>query len=274
MEFLKKFSNWYFSRRSLPYWAILSMDILICYLSGIYVTWLYWNGTRILGSIIPLLTTLSLYMVFNVIAFKIFHTYSGIIRYSSFIDLKKVGYAMGLALILAMIFHYVLYYADTYFLVHFGLRFAHFQGRQIIIIYLLATLLMWACRVLIKSVYDASFANDGASKTLIYGVRDGGISLAKNIINEKPTRYLLKGFISHNPAYKARLLMGERVYPVDEHLKDVIVREGIKTVLVSPIQNDRFRHDTKLQDLLIEHFDVARNERMDSKWNSKRFKAC
>ena len=109
MEFLKKLSNWYFSRRSLPYWAILGMDILICYLSGIYVTWLYWNGARILGSIIPLLTTLSFYMIFNVIAFKIFHTYSGIIRYSSFIDLKKVGYAMGVALVLTEIFHSIIY---------------------------------------------------------------------------------------------------------------------------------------------------------------------
>lgn len=244
MKFFNKITNWYFSKRSLPYWAILAMDILICYLSGILVFWLYYRGAVTLGNIALLTKTIFTYMCFNLIGFKIFHTYSGIIRYSSFVDLKRVGYAMGVSLIVAEIMHYVVYSWD--------LEFVRLQGRQLVAMYLLATMAMWAARIVIKSIYDVSFANEGAAKTLIYGVRDGGVALAKNIRSEKPTRYLLKGFISHNPGYKSRLLMGEHVYQVGEGLRSVIEKEGISTVLVSPLQNERFRKDAFLQDLLID----------------------
>ena len=244
MKFFNKITNWYFSKKSLPYWAILAMDILICYLSGILVFWLYYRGAVTLGNIALLTKTIFTYMCFNLIGFKIFHTYSGIIRYSSFVDLKRVGYAMGVSLIVAEIMHYVVYSWD--------LEFVRLQGRQLVAMYLLATMAMWAARIVIKSIYDVSFANEGAAKTLIYGVRDGGVALAKNIRSEKPTRYLLKGFISHNPGYKSRLLMGEHVYQVSGGLRSVIEKEGISTVLVSPLQNERFRKDTFLQDLLID----------------------
>ena len=244
MKFFNKITNWYFSKKSLPYWAILAMDILICYLSGILVFWLYYRGAVTLGNIALLTKTIFTYMCFNLIGFKIFHTYSGIIRYSSFVDLKRVGYAMGVSLIVAEIMHYVVYSWD--------LEFVRLQGRQLVAMYLLATMAMWAARIVIKSIYDVSFANEGAAKTLIYGVRDGGVALAKNIRSEKPTRYLLKGFISHNPGYKSRLLMGEHVYQVGEGLRSVIEKEGISTVLVSPLQNERFRKDAFLQDLLID----------------------
>lgn len=244
MTFFSKFTNWYFSKRSLPYWAILAMDIMICYLSGIFVFWLYYRGAVTLGNIVLLSKTIFTYMCFNLIGFKIFHTYSGIIRYSSFVDLKRVGYAMGVSLVIAEVMHYVIYSWD--------LEFVRLQGRQLVAMYLLATMAMWVARIIIKSVYDVSFANDGATKTLIYGVKDGGVALAKNIRSEKPTRYLLKGFISHNSEYKSRLLMGERVYQVGESLRSVIEKEGISTVLVSPLQNERFRKDVFLQDLLID----------------------
>ena len=244
MTFFSKFTNWYFSKRSLPYWAILAMDIMICYLSGILVFWLYYRGAVTLNNFGLLTKTIFTYMCFNLIGFKIFHTYSGIIRYSSFVDLKRVGYAMGVSLVIAEVMHYVIY--------GWNLEFVRLQGRQLVAMYLLATMAMWAARIIIKSVYDVSFANDGASKTLIYGVKDGGIALAKNIRSEKPTRYLLKGFISHSSEYKSRLLMGERVYQVGESLRSVIEKGGISTVLVSPLQNERFCKDVFLQDLLID----------------------
>ena len=145
MTFFNKITNWYFSKRSLPYWAILAMDILICYLSGILVFWLYYRGAVTLGNIALLTKTIFTYMCFNLIGFKIFHTYSGIIRYSSFVDLKRVGYAMGVSLIVAEIMHYVVYSWD--------LEFVRLQGRQLVAMYLLATMAMWAARIVIKSIY-------------------------------------------------------------------------------------------------------------------------
>ena len=175
MIVFNKLTNWYFTKRSLPYWAILAMDILICYLSGIFVFWMYYRGAVTFKNIELLSKTICMYMCFNLIGFKLFHTYSGIIRYSSFVDLKRVGYAMVVSLGVAEVMHYVIYSWD--------LDFVRLQGRQLVAMYVVATMAMWTARVLIKSVYDISFANDGASKTLIYGVRDGGIGLAKSIRN-------------------------------------------------------------------------------------------
>ena len=244
MIVFNKLTNWYFTKRSLPYWAILAMDILICYLSGIFVFWMYYRGAVTFKNIELLSKTICMYMCFNLIGFKLFHTYSGIIRYSSFVDLKRVGYAMVVSLGVAEVMHYVIYSWD--------LDFVRLQGRQLVAMYVVATMAMWTARVLIKSVYDISFANDGASKALIYGVRDGGIALAKSIRNEKPSRYLLKGFISHNPQYKSHLLLGERVYQVNEGLRAFLEKGHISTVLVSPLQNERFRNDHFLQDMLID----------------------
>jgi FlaA1/EpsC-like NDP-sugar epimerase len=184
-------------------------------------------------------------MIFNLIGFKIFHTYSGIIRYSSFVDLQRVAYAMGLSCFLALVAHYAIYYLPTDF-------FIRLQGRQIIAMYVVATILMWAVRILIKTVYDVSFNVDGALPSLVYGIKDGGVGIAKNIRNQKPSKYVLKGFISHDNGFKGHLLMGERVFLVNDDLIEYLERTRIKAVFVSPLQNETFRNDQKLQDLLLE----------------------
>ena len=102
---LNKLLNWYFSKNALPYWLVFIMDCLICYLSGLFVFWLYYNGAVTLGNIVILSKTIFVYMVFNIIGFRVFHTYSGVLRYSSFVDLQRVGLAMGLSCIIALIVH-------------------------------------------------------------------------------------------------------------------------------------------------------------------------
>lgn len=243
MNFISKITSWYFAKNSLPFWAILLADCFICYLSGIFVFWLYYRGAVTLGNILLLSKTVALYMCFNLIGFKIFHTYSGIIRFSSFVDLKRVAYAMMLSLAIAEVMHYGIYYWD--------LRFVRLEGRQIVAMYVISMLAMWMERVFIKSLYDTAFANEGAKKVMIYGVKDGGVALAKSIRSEKPTRYLLKGFISHESQFKFKMLMGENVYQVNEELTDNIKKLGVTAVLVSPLQNERFRKDSLLQDILL-----------------------
>ena len=219
------------------------MDCLICYLAGIFVFWMYYRGAVTLGNIILLSKTILMYMCFNIIGFRIFHTYSGVIRYSSFVDLKRVGYAMALSLAVAEVMHYVVY--------GWNLSFIRLQGRQVAAMYVVAMLGMWMARIFIKSLYDASFANEGAAKAVIYGTKDGGVALAKSIRNEKPSRYLLKGFISHDPSLKFHMLMGEKVFQVSKELPEILEDLGVKTILVSPLQNERFRKDAALQDILM-----------------------
>lgn len=242
---LQKILNWYFTKNALPYWCILMLDLLICYLSGIFVFWLYYHGAVTLGNIVILTKTIFVYMIFNLLGFKIFHTYSGIIRYSSFVDLERVGLAMALSCIVALVFHYIIYpFHQTW-------GFVPLEGRQILAMYVIATILMWAMRVLVKSLYDVAFSADKGTRTFVYGVKEGGVGLAKNIRNEKPSHFQLKGFISPEPHYGGRILLGEKVYEVNEDLPHVLRGMNIQAVLVSPLQNEQFRADENLQDMLI-----------------------
>lgn len=241
---LDKILNWYFSRNALPYWMVFIMDCLICYLSGMFVFWMYYNGAVTLGNIAILSKTIGMYMCFNVIGFRIFHTYSGVLRYSSFVDLQRVGYAMAFSCVLALIFHYPVFYTDW--------NFVRLQGRQIIAMYVVATIMMWAMRVIVKVLYDVVFSSAKGERTLIYGVADGGVGLAKNIRNNKHSKFQLKGFISHNDTLVGSLLLGEKVYQVRKNFPNLLKEMNIGAVLVSPLQNESFRNNQELQDYLID----------------------
>ncbi|WP_077195896.1 polysaccharide biosynthesis protein [Prevotella ihumii] len=243
MNTIKRLLEWYFSKKALPYWAILVFDSLICYFSGIFVFWLYYHGAITFDNIALLTKTICVYMIFNFIGFRVFRTYSGIIRYSSFVDLLRVSFAMLLSLTIAELMHYIIYSWD--------LNFVRLEGRQIAAMYLVATIGMIAFRVLVKSIYDTVFNTDKGVLTLIYGVQEGGIGLAKNIRNENNSKFKLKGFISNDANLTDKLLMGKKIYVGNEKLADYISEMNIQAVLVSPIQVENFRNDTALQDILI-----------------------
>ena len=221
------------------------MDCLIFLFSAALVYWMFHRGYQTMVHFRQLMLTMTVFLVVNVFFFRIFRTYAGIIRYSSFVDLKRVAYANLLALIVVAFLHYPMFsLPKTYF--------AHLVLREILAIYLIATVLMWGLRVLAKTLYDVTSAtNKRAMKVFIYGVRDGGVGLAKSINSEHPARFILRGFISHEPGYEHHILMGRRVYNDDEHLTAVIHKLGIDAVLVSPLRNREFRNNEKLQDLLI-----------------------
>ena len=243
MKIIQKLLNWYLSINALPYWVILVVDSFICYLSGIFVFWMYYHGAIAWENMVLLTKTIFMYMVFNLIGFRLFRTYSGIIRYSSFVDLQRVALAMVLSLSIAEVMHYVIY--------HWNLEFVRLEGRQIAAMYLVATIGMMLFRILVKSLYEVVFNTDKGLRTLIYGVKDGGVGLAKTIRSGQKSNFQLKGFIAHDPTLGGRILMGEKVYMADEDLAKYIKVLKIQAVLVSPLQNDKFRNDLKLQDTLL-----------------------
>ncbi len=243
MKIIDKIFQWYFTKNALPYWVVLAIDIFICYLSGILVFWFYYHGAVEFSNLSILTRTIFVYMVFALVGFRVFKTYSGIIRYSSFVDLQRVGLAMLLSLVIAEVMHYVMYSWD--------IKFVRFQGRQIAVMYLVATIGLVVFRILVKAIYDAYLNPNRRIRTLIYGVKEGGIGIANNICNDRNTNFMLKGFISHDDLYSGNTLMGEKIYTINDKLEEVIESNDIRAVLVSPMQVDRFRANTRLQDILI-----------------------
>ena len=244
---IRKIVASYFSKRTFPYWCVLLLDSAILFLSGVFDYWCFNRGTALQLNFWPLTYLMLLCVGVHFIFFAIFRTYSGIIRYSSFNDLIHVAQAMGCSALAVIAVHFFTNSCPPRV-------FAHVQVRQILIAEAIATGLMWLLRVSIKWVYDTYFRTEGAKNVFIYGIRAGGIGLAKAIRSEKPMRYRLRGFISHDPALGANgtRLMGEPVYEVDAGLPDVIRRKEIAAVLVAPGRIDRFRNDTALQDYILQ----------------------
>ena len=243
MGFINRLFNWYFTKNSLPYWVIFLLDCGILMVSGMMVYWVF-NRIGLIEDFWKVLNTLILYILLSLVGFRMFHTYTGIMRYSSFVDLVRVIYSNGVSLILVLLADYFTDYLP-------GAHFVHFTTTQICLIYLMATLLMWLTRVMAKTIYDVTTSDKRALRVLIYGAMSGGVGLAKNINTVRPKRFILKGFISHNPKLKHTTLMGEKVYNLNDDLKSVIKRQGIEAVLVSPLRQREFRNNVELQDILI-----------------------
>lgn len=244
---IRKIVDSYFSKRTFPHWCVLLLDSAILFLSGVFVYWCFNRGTALQLNFWPLTYLMLLCVGVHFIFLAIFRTYSGIIRYSSFNDLIRVALAMGCSALAVIAVHFFTNSCPSRV-------FAHVQVRHILIAEAIATGLMWLLRVSIKWVYDTYFRTEGAKNVFIYGIRAGGIGLAKAIRSEKPMRYCLRGFISHDPALGANgtRLMGEPVYEVDASLPDVIRRNGIAAVLVAPGRIGKFRNDTALQDYILQ----------------------
>ena len=241
---LDKILHWYFKRASLPYWCILILDCLVFLISGIFVYYLFHESVQTLLNLCPLTHILLVYMAINIVFYRLFYTYSGVIRYSSFVDLQRVVCANGLAMIVVLLLHYwVFLWPNT--------SFAHLPGREIVSIYVMTTVIMFCIRVLVKNVYDVTLTNNQALKTIIYGTGGGGIGLAKNIRSQRPLRFRLNGFVSHDPHFNHHQLMGVHVFQAGDEAKAAIKKYGIEAVLVSPLRVNEFRNEIDFQDFLI-----------------------
>ena len=245
MNPFSKLLNWYFSKKSLPYWCLFLADSIIVFFSGLLTFWAENRTLVMFNHRFAVIYTLLLYVALSWIGSRLFKTYLGVVRYSSFVDLMKVAYANTVSTVIVI--------GISLFLEHYGVAaLCAFTQTEIIITFIIATLLMWAMRVVVKTLHDVTHSeNQPLTRVLIYGAMTGGIGIAKNIRTQKPSKYELCGFISHDKRAKNMTLLGEKVYNVEDDIAIVIEKEKIQAVLVSPLRLDDFRNNQRIQDVLI-----------------------
>ena len=242
MNLFSRLSTWYFSKKSLPYWGIILLDCCLILFSGLLVYTLNNGVLSTLDILGHLLVTLLVCLIPYLVGFRLFHTYSGIIRYSSFVDLQKVGFAVLFGLICVVVFQA---------LTDFSPYLMYIRKRDLILSALLAMSLMWMMRVFVKYFYVSTFRVAKAERAFIYGVKQGGVSLAKSIQNQDPARFVLAGFISDMAEIGNRYLMGVKVYPNNEDLIGVMRRLQADVLLVSPLKVEAIRNNQEMVDRLI-----------------------
>ena len=239
---ISKIANWYFSKRALPFWGILILDCLIVLCADFFVYLLNNGALYTLQHARELLGAFSFYLIFYIVGFRLFHTYSGIIRYSSFVDLQRTGFAMLTGLVLTMVAKYV-FHSDDWL--------AAIRMKDIGLAALLATTLLWAVRVLVKFLYDSAFHQKRAQRVFIYGVKAGGVGLAKSIRNQDASAFVLAGFVSDYSDMTSRYLMGVRIYPNDENLVKEMKQSHARILLVSPLKNEAIRNNPAMVERLV-----------------------
>ena len=242
-----KILNWYFTKNSLPYWSILLIDCLIIVFSAMSIYWLFHQADLLAENFPKVLLTSCIFVLLSFPGFRIFHTYSGFMRFSSFVDLMRVTYCNLVSLVLVLICMWGVEQLPVKWLNWF----MPFTTKQIALIFIISTLLMWALRIFVKTLYDQALSNTKAERALIYGALSGGVGLAKNIKTVRPRRFVLKGFISHSEKLKHHTLMGEPVFSTDEDIAKIIKERDIRAVLVAPSRVDDFRNNQALQDIII-----------------------
>ncbi|SFO88175.1 nucleoside-diphosphate sugar epimerase/dehydratase [Prevotella sp. tf2-5] len=239
-----KIVSWYFKKNSLPYWCIFLFDCFLMLLSGIFSYWLFNKTNALVEHRFNVLNTLLIYIALSWVGFRLFHTYSGIVRYSSFVDLTKVAWGNLVGLVLSVV---VMYLLDIWKVPEVGIL----SLTETCLTFFIATLMMWASRILVKTLYDVTFSDKRAMRVLIYGAMSGGVGLAKMIRSQTPRKFQLCGFISHDEHAKHFRLMGEKVYSTHDDFTKIIKDKGIEGILVSPLRIQDFQNNQELQDIFI-----------------------
>lgn len=259
MQFFHKLINWYFNKKSLPYWCVFLFDCAIVFFSFLLVYQQTYGGAKTLSVLWQLCSMCAIYGIFYAVGFKMFHTYDGILRYSSFVDLQRVGFASLIGCVLSYLGHFFL------------LQFNYFQnvyvgGREIALASIICVLLLWAVRVLVKTVYDVSIDTFNARPAIIFGVDECGMGLAKLVRNDKSLRMRLFGFMSNGNEVRHKVLMGLHVYNYDD-VERLIHQKKMECLLVSQSSVGVFRNDKTLQDLLIANGVHIFMPRTNEEWN-------
>ena len=244
MHFIHKFSNWYFSRNALPYWCILASDCMILFFFYMFGYYCFLGGNGLVDYFWEKVVVVVLCMFSYMIGFKALHTYSNVLRFSSFIDLYHLACAniIGTACVILI----RLLFIDNENTIYPGLRITLFA-------FCFGTLTMWAVRVLVKTLFDVVDVNVNAKKVYIYGTKSQSVSIAKSIRNQHPSKYIVKGFISPIAEHALKYLVGLPVFKVCKNLVNRMGKDNIEGIIVSPVSTVEFCADQKFIDLLTDN---------------------
>ena len=214
----------------LPRWGVLLLDLLIALIA---FSFSYIIGSNLLAYNIdnlslPIWLQMILLMIIQTIFFWGFHTYSGILRYSTFVDTIKVSLAVlstGAILII------------TNLLRAYALNKVLFLNTLIAIYVFVAITLLFGWRVTIKTVFEyISHNSKGVKKVLVYGTKSAGLSIAKMLQSNMESKYSPVGFISDSNDDTHHNLLGLNVYPINEELISMMKKKNIRSIIISPIK--------------------------------------
>lgn len=258
MSFLQNVTGWYFSKKSLPYWCVLIVDCCLVFIAGVVSIYLEGGGSHLVEKWWQTVAGLCCCLPCFIISFRIFHTYQGIIRFSSYYDLYRVSKATFFGCLASALLGLIIR-SDV-------VVFPDFEAA--LILFIISTFLLWVIRLFVKAGFE-SFNLEGAIPVAIYGTKAGGIALANSIRSIKDKRYRLKAFISDDRQLRNVQLMGRPVLFNDADVVDSLTRLGVKVLLVSPLKTQLFTKNQPMVDALTSAGIKIMMMSVEAEWDGK-----
>lgn len=237
-----KFIQRYLSAKVLPIWTILLIDVFIIIISSILAYILRYDLRSVFLESSNIDKVILGAVIVNLIFFRVFRTYSNVLRFSSFVDIMRIFVSLTVSYAILMAINVL---GDSFFntkLVPFSIIF---------ISYIISFAMMASSRVIVKTIFDTlNFDGRHSANVFIYGAKEAGVNIAKSLRVNLRNHYRLRGFIADDPELINKVMMGVKVYPNDDTLIDNLLDRNVQVVIISPAKMEELQKSDMADNIL------------------------
>ena len=234
----------YLSAKVLPIWTILLIDVLIIVVSSLLAYALRYDFRSIFLESSTIDKTIVWTVIVNLVFFRVFRTYSNVLRFSSFIDIMRIFVSLTVSYALLMI-------SSVLLASYLDIRLAPVS--VLFMAYIISFAIMSCLRIVVKMFYELlNFDGSHSANVFIYGAKEAGVNIAKALRVNLRNHYRLRGFIADEPELINKVMMGVKVFPNDESLIDVLNDRDVHTIIISPAKMEELKK-SDMADRLLAH---------------------
>ena len=234
----------YLSAKVLPIWTILLIDVLIIVVSSLLAYALRYDFRSIFLESSTIDKTIVWTVIVNLVFFRVFRTYSNVLRFSSFIDIMRIFVSLTVSYALLMI-------SSVLLASYLDIRLAPVS--VLFMAYIISFAIMSCSRIVVKMFYELlNFDGSHSANVFIYGAKEAGVNIAKALRVNLRNHYRLRGFIADEPELINKVMMGVKVFPNDESLIDVLTDRDVHTIIISPAKMEELKK-SDMADRLLAH---------------------
>lgn len=240
----RNFFHRYLSAKVLPIWTILLIDVLIIVVSSLLAYALRYDFRSIFLESSTIDKTIVWTVIVNLVFFRVFRTYSNVLRFSSFIDIMRIFVSLTVSYALLMI-------SSVLLASYLDIRLAPVS--VLFMAYIISFAIMSCSRIVVKMFYELlNFDGSHSANVFIYGAKEAGVNIAKALRVNLRNHYRLRGFIADEPELINKVMMGVKVFPNDESLIDVLNDRDVHTIIISPAKMEELKK-SDMADRLLAH---------------------
>ena len=239
-----RFFHRYLSSKVLPIWTILLIDVFIIVSSCMLAYALRYDFRSVFLDSSTIDKTILWTVIVNLVFFRVFRTYSNVLRFSSFVDIMRIFVSLTVSYGVLMVTSVLL---DTYLNVKIA------PVSVLFMTYVINFALMACSRIVVKMFFEIiNFDRSQTVNVFIYGAKEVGVNIAKSLRVNLRNHYRLRGFIADEPELIDKIMMGVKVYPNDDTLIERLDDRDVSTIIISPAKMDQLKK-TDIADRLLAH---------------------